>query len=94
MERMIMRVGEKPAYPRADEMMSRLREARERAKRGNEMIQPNRYITKAAENRLARKNSARRWLNRKLRILYRDLNFFIDFCIARLIVWRATRHRN
>jgi len=86
----------KSDYASADEMIRRMKEAQRNryAKECNTMIQAKSYDATHTENRRERKARRKRLLKRRLLIFFRDLDNFIDFSIARFIVWRATRHRN
>lgn len=46
------------------------------------------------ENRRERKTRSKRALKRRLLVFLKDLDFYIDFCIARFLVWREMRRRN
>ena len=95
MERMYARLEVKPDYPDASEMTRRVKEAQRRqyAMECNEMIQAKSYDAAFIENRRERKARTRRSIERRLRVFFRDLDYFIDLCIARFLVWRETRRK-
>ena len=63
------------------------------ARESNEMIHAKAFESSLTENCKERKARAKRRLKRRLLVLLRDLDFYLDFCIARFILWRETRRK-
>src|SRR5262245_55163287 len=85
--------GRKLAYPSSDEMVRRLREMKRKFYREEfkQMIAEKKYDL-PLPNRGANLHSVERLSRRRgWAILRRDLRFFLDFCVARLIAWHELR---
>ncbi|MEW6130483.1 MAG: hypothetical protein AB1757_25840 [Acidobacteriota bacterium] len=91
-----MLMKEKPDYLSVNEWLRRLKEAQKRAavREYDKMIHAKNFAATFGEIRRARKISAKHMLKRRWLIFLRDLDYFIDFCIARFIMWRAMRRKN
>ena len=61
------------------------------ARESNEMIHAKAFGSTLTENGKERKVRAKRRLKRRLLVFLRDLGSYLDFCIARFILWRETR---
>jgi hypothetical protein len=85
----------KAAYTSGAEMFRKLLEMKQKFYReelNHLIIEKNHDLTLPEKDAKVRpvKHISRR---RNWAVLRRDLRFFIDFCIARLIVWRESRRR-
>ena len=87
------RVDGKPPHPSANEMARRMKRFEKEFRRMAQAQAMNAEASKRRFSNDGRECRASRWTlwERRLGILFRDLNRLIDFWLARYIVWRETR---
>lgn len=93
MRNILARLDVKPQHPSQDEMAKRLRGFKRKLQKQEQARLLATCDSEGIAQRAKREGKAAKWalLKRNIVSLLKDIDTFVDFCLARYIVWRETR---